>query len=659
MIIRKFTPFVESKKMAPSTLDPKPVEPMFREFWNRFIVFLNFAVSKIFSVDPEGKPLTGAKVAVKVGGSTAKRPCLDYHIKRCTGPCAGMVTPEEYRKQVDEAIQFLSGDYKVAIGSLKKQMMDFANDKKFERAAAMRDQIGAIERLEEKQIITDTNLTDRDVIAYVEDLGKNYFVLFQIRGGKLIDQEKFVSEGGEDSAEAMEAFLRDYYGYAADIPKEVIISIEVKVRKLIEDYIRTQTDHAVNLIYPIKGERDQLIQLAEKNARSYAEQSRVRWMVDEKKGEKALEDLQRALKLPDLPKRIECYDISHLGGTETVGSMVVFLKGEANKAHYRQFRLRSTVDTIDDFKSMEEVLSRRLNYLPTELPEGYEIKKAIKKDFDFIKKTCENPKIFINDEDLDVKQFYTLKKGKTIVGFCRTRPFDEKIHEISSLWVSEKERGNKFGHHLMKKCIEGSKLKRLYGTTHKDLKDYYLMMGFEELREAPKLIQEKINRLKKDYGMDPKKIVTLAYQKKKKDISFTAKPDLIVIDGGKGQLHSAHDAMFNKGLNIPMISLAKKEEEVFVPGKSEPINLPKNSEASYLLQRIRDEAHRLAIEHNRSSRDKKMVKSALDDIPGVGPKMKKKLLTYFGSVHKIREANQVQLEQIVGEGIARKIKEGL
>jgi excinuclease ABC subunit C len=192
------------------------------------------------TVDPDGTPLKGAKVAVKVGGVTSKRPCLDYHIKRCTGPCAGVVTPEEYGEQIQEALRFLSGDFKPAIESLKKQMMDFATDKKFERAAALRDQISAIERSAQKQVITDTMLSDRDVIAYVEDLGKNYFVLFQIRGGRLINQEKFVAEGGDIPAEVMSAFLTDYYSRAADIPKEVILSLEVEEKTVMEDYISQQ-----------------------------------------------------------------------------------------------------------------------------------------------------------------------------------------------------------------------------------------------------------------------------------------------------------------------------------------------------------------------------------------------------------------------------------
>jgi excinuclease ABC subunit C len=639
------------------------------------------SIKKIFKLcsvkninpDPKGKPLEGAKVAVKIGNIPAKRPCLDYHIKRCTGPCAGMVTPEEYREQVNQTIEFLSGNYKVAIESLKKQMRQFADEKKFERAAALRDQIMAIERSAEKQLITDTNLPDRDVIAYVEDLGKNYFVLFQIRTGKLINQEKFISEGGESPMEVMEAFLMDYYSRAADIPKEVIISIDVPEIKILEEYISGQTDHNVRLTHPKAGQKDKLIELAEKNARSFATQSRVRWMADEKKGEKALEELKTVLKLQNPTKRIECYDISHLGGTETVGSMVVFKKGEAYKPDYRQFRLRSTVGKIDDYKSMEEVISRRLNYLPAQLPKEYKIRKGKKGDLGFVEEIA--GKELINNLNLDYKQFYILEKhapgkaggNKKIVGFGRLHSLSEKVDEISSVWVDKKERGEKLGHHIIRKLIEKSRNSRVYLECIKGFEDYYLNIGFESLIQPPKEIAGKIARCRcadvirqdKSAKVDNFEIVYMAYQKKKKDLSFESRPDLIVIDGGKGQLNAASDVIFSKGLGIPVVALAKREEEVFVPGKSEPIDLKKDSDASYLLQRIRDEAHRFALEHNRTSRDKKMVKSGLDAISGVGPKMKKKLLTYFGSVHNIKEAPQVVLEQVVGEELAKKIKEQL
>ncbi|MFH0838305.1 MAG: excinuclease ABC subunit UvrC [Patescibacteria group bacterium] len=602
------------------------------------------------TIDPKGTPVPGAKVAVKVGGVSSGRPCLDYHIKRCTGPCAGMVTPEQYGMQIQAALRFLSGDFKPAIESLKKQMQEFAVAKKFERAAALRDQIAAIERSAQKQIITDTLLTDRDVVAYVEDLGKNFFVLFQIRGGKLIAQEKFIAEGGESPAEVMGAFLTSYYSVAADIPKEVIVSIEVAEKKVMEDFITTHTDHRVKIMAPKAGVKDKLIELAEKNARSFAVQSRVRWMA-EAKGEHALDDLAKALKLEKPPKRIECYDISHLGGTETIGSMVVFKNGEAAKADYRQFRLRSTAFLNDDYKSLTEVMNRRLNYLPSKLHDGYAIRKAKKKEAEYVLAKYPEVKEF----NFDIKQYYVIEYKKKIVGFCRGHALSDKVFAIGGLWVDPKQRGKKLGYHLLRTVIEKSKAKRLYMLCHPDLEEYYLKFGFETLKEPPEEMNDLYKKIVKVTG-DKTVPLFLAYQKKKKDLSFTSVPDLIVIDGGKGQLAAAHDVLFDKGLNIPMISLAKKEEDVYLPGRSEPVELPANTEASYLLQRLRDEAHRFAIEANRGSRDKSMTKSALDSIPGLGPKARKKLLTYFGSVHKIQEASQVQLEQIVGEKLAASVK---
>ena len=600
------------------------------------------------NLDLKGKPLKGAKVAVKIGNVPAKRPCLDYHIKRCAGPCAGMVTPEEYRILIDQAVEFLEGNYKPAIEMLKKQMRGFANEKKFERAAKLRDQIEALERHAEKQLITDTKISDRDVIAYVEDLGRHFFNLFQIRNGRLIGQENFILEGGENPSEIMKTFLRDYYAMAADIPKEVLISIEVEEPKLLQDYIRKFTDKAVQLIHPHAGRKDDLIVLSEKNARSFAEQNRARWMAD-KKGEKALEELKEVLKLKIEPKRIECYDISHLSGTETVGSMVVFKKGEPVPADYRQFRLKTTQGTLDDYKSMAEVLRRRLNYLPAILPKGYKLEKGKKKDTEFIEK------IHKDLADFDIKQFYVIRKGKKVIATGRIHAMSKKVHRINALWVEPKERGKKLGHFIMKKFIEISKQKRLYLFCQPELEIYYLKMGWETIHQPPKELSDHAKKFTKK----KEKKIFMAFQKKKKDLSFESRPDLIVIDGGKGQLHAAHDVLFEKGLDIPMIALAKRHEEVFIPGKSEPINLSSESEASYLLQRIRDEAHRFAIEFHRGSREKKMTQSALDRIPGVGPKLKKRLLTYFGSVDKIREAPQVVLEQIAGEKIAQRIKEVL
>lgn len=601
------------------------------------------------SVDPKGAPLKGAKVAVKIGGAAAKRPCLDYHIKRCVGPCAGMVTPNEYHQIIDKAIEFLEGDLKPAIEFLKQQMADFAVEKKFERAAALRDQIGAIERSAEKQLITDTQVSDRDVIGFVEDMGKNFFNLFQVRSGRLIGQENFILEGGENPAELMEAFIRDYYSMAADIPSEILVSVEPSESKLLQEYVRRFTHKAVRLIHPMTGKKDDLILLSEKNARSFAEQNRARWMAD-KREEKALAQLKSLLKLKNEPKRIECFDISHLSGTEVVGSMAVFKKGLPSSADYRQFRLKTTQGIIDDFKSMAEVIRRRVNYLPAVLPDGYSIGKALNKDADFLKS------LYPEIDKIVVKDYTVIRHKNSIVASGRIHKLSDSVHRIAGLWVDPKERGKALGYFIIRRLIDTSKPKRFYLACHQSLEDYYLRFGFETLRQRPSELSEFAS---KAFAKTKEKPLFMAYQKKKKDLSFESVPDLMVIDGGKGQLSAVMEVFNEKKLSIPVISLAKRLEEVFLPGLSAPAAIPSDSEAGYLLQRIRDEAHRFAIEHNRGSREKKMTQSALDKIPGVGPKLKKRLLTYFGSVQKVREAPQAVLEQIAGEKIALRIKEGL
>ncbi len=604
---------------------------------------------KRITLDPKGAPLKDAKVAVKVGGTAAKRPCLDYHINRCIGPCAGMVTPEEYHKVINQVVEFLEGNHKPAIAVLREQMTTYAVDRKFERAAKIRDQIQAIERDDKKQIITDTHIVDRDVIAFVSDLGKSFFNLFQVRAGRLIGQENFVLEGEDEPSEIMETFLRDYYSVAADIPSEILISVPVAEPKLIEDFIGREAPKRVHLIHPGGGQKDQIVMLAEKNARSFADQSRARWQADERKAEKALSELKNVLKLPEEPKRIECYDISHLAGTETVGSMVVFKKGEAAKSDYRQFRLKWTNGQIDDFRSLAEVLRRRLNYLPVQLPEGYKMQKGSVKLLG---------KIMVGLKSDELKGFYVITNGKKVVAHARIMEISEEIPLIVNLWVDEKERGKKLGHLIMKKLIETSKKKRFYLFCHPELENYYLKFGFDLLHQPPSELQKYVVSMKKEKKLDFDPLF-FAVQKKKKDLSFETKPDLIVIDGGKGQLSSACEVLAEKGLNIPIISLAKRLEEVYVPERPLPMNLPANSDGGYLLQRLRDEAHRFAIEYNRSSRENKMVQSALDKIMGIGPKLKKKLLTYYGSVDKIRAASQVELEQVAGEKVAKAIKENL
>ncbi|MBI5412560.1 excinuclease ABC subunit UvrC [Candidatus Peregrinibacteria bacterium] len=559
---------------------------------------------------PDGTP----RVPVIVTGGDRRPPCLDYHIHRCLGPEIGMVTKGEYGAMVKEVLSFLGGHYKEGLQRIREEMKRYAAEKKFELAGRLRDQMQAIQRMAEKQIITDTDQGDRDIIAYVSEYGKNYFSLFRAREGKLIDREHFASDGGETEGEIMAAFLRDYYSRAADFPKEIIVSVLPEEQGLLEEFIAARRDMAclvpkggkIHILCPQRGKKDHLVALAEKNAQKFAQEIRIRFLEDKKRTIGAIQELQTILGLQKLPERLECYDIAHLGGSETVGSMVVFKKGRPAPSEYRRFRLKTTQGSMDDIASMSEVLRRRLAHLPEPLPEGYKIRKAKKANFPFIEKTCKTEQV--NDEGLEVKDFLIIEKKKKIIGFGRLRALDKQVDDVSSVWISPKERGKKLSHFLIKKLISQSKNPRVYLDVTEDLKNHYLVLGFEVILQAPQVLLDKIERARtRAKGFTDKKILYMAYQKKKKDLSFESVPNLIVVDGGKGQLNAALSQTSNLKPQISVISLAKENEEVYVPGKSAPVGIAKDSMAGFLLQRLRDEAHRFANTYHQLLREKKMV----------------------------------------------------
>ena len=265
----------------------------------------------------------------------------------------------------------------------------------------------------------------------------------------------------------------------------------------------------------------------------------------------------------------------------------------------------------------------------------------------------------LDDQDLDLETFLTLKEDKKIVAFGRIKSKDE-IHQIASLWVDPKSRGKKLGYKIMKALIKKYKLLKIYAVCKEELSEYYEKFGFKQLKIIPKELKI-YNEFCKREKIKP---AYLVYNRKKieTDKSFSQIPDLIIIDGGKGQLSSALKAIKNAGvdkLGIATCALAKKQEEIFLPGKATSIILPRNSQALYLIQRIRDEAHRFAHDFNRSSHAKKLVKSQLDMIPGVGTVMKRKLLKTFGSIQNIKDAPLEELIKCCGEYLATKLKENL
>jgi excinuclease ABC subunit C len=448
-----------------------------------------------------------------------KRPCLYYHIGRCAGPCIGAVSPEEYRALIGQILLFLEGKQERIVSRLRRDMEEAAQALNFERAAALRDQIQALQQVIEKQKVVFAAGSDQDVIAFAREDGQACVQIFFIRGGKLIGREYFVLTGTQDveSPEIMTSFVKQFYDKAAYIPSNILLQHNIDEALVIEGWLRKKRGTKVTIRVPRRGKGRQLVQMVAENALETLAQLQAEWAAEQARQVTALDELQTHLDLAQAPTRIECYDISNIQGKSATGSMVVFVKGVPRKSDYRRFRIKRA-EGADDYAMLQEVLSRRF---------------------------------------------------KRVAG--------------------EQQRG----------------------------------------------IDEE---------------------------GWGILPDLLIVDGGKGQLNAALKVMAELGVDhIPAIGLAKQREEVFVPGRSKPILLPRDSEALYLLQRVRDEAHRFAITYHRRLRQGKGLSSALDDVPGIGPKRRQALLRHFGSVEAIREASVEELVTVKGmsRDVAERVKEQL
>ena len=460
-----------------------------------------------------------------------KRACLYYHIGRCPGPCIGAVSQEEYRALVSQICRFLEGKSEEVIDDLRAQMMAASQRLEFERAAALRDQIVALERVIERQRVVSSALADEDVIAFARQDGDACMQVFFIRRGKLIGREYFVLEGTaeEDDRQIMTSFVKQFYDKAAYVPSEVLLQSEIDEALIIQSWLRSKRGTKVTLKVPRRGQKKELVQMAAENAAETLAHLRAQWLLDEGKSVEALAELQEHLDLAQPPARIECYDISNIQGKAATGSMVVFVKGVPRKSDYRRFKIR-TVEGADDYAMMQEVLRRR---------------------------------------------------------FRRAVPSTE-------------------------------------------------LRTVGETKEKGELV---------------------------KDEAWTILPDLVVVDGGKGQLNAALEVMDEYDLReaVPLVGLAKEREEIFVPDQPEPILLPRGSQGLFLIQRIRDEAHRFALQYHRRLREKKTLTSTLEEIPGIGPKRRQALLKHFGSFEGIRQASLEELAAVAGmsRAAAQQVKEFL
>jgi excinuclease ABC subunit C len=444
-------------------------------------------------------------------GRRSGSPCLDYYIKRCEAPCVGYVSKEDYRASIDGVIDFLSGRFKAIERDLDARMRAAAAAEEFEQATLERNRLRAVHSLLERRRVANESVGTLDAVAVAVDGREANAQVFQVRDGVLSDRQSFylANETERDIAEVGEEFMLQYYGGHMSIPALLVVQRELAEHPALADALASRRGGPVELRAAERGEKRRILELAERNARLALDQERLRSERRRQSRAEALDGLQRALGLDVPPIRVECFDISNLGGTHTVASMVVFEGGAPKKADYRRFTIRTLEGSSDDYAAMAEVLSRRF-----------------------------------------------------------------------SQW----ER------------------------------------------------QADISPHDPDY-----------------DASFAALPNVVVIDGGKGQLAAGLAPLRGfRARGVAVVSLAKRIEELFIPGRRAPLVLAHSTPELQLLQRVRDEAHRFAITHHRSRRDRAMTASLLDELPGVGPARKRALLAHFGSPDAVVSASSEELQAVPG-----------
>lgn len=436
------------------------------------------------------------------------KPCLLFHIEKCSAPCVDEIEPQDYKLLVGELCAFLDGETQPVLDKLEGEMAEAAEELEFEKAARIRDRLATVRKaIEKQQMVADSN-EDLDVIGLADDDLEASVFVFHVRRGRVTGRRSLILDKAEPLTEheLIDKVLETVYDEAPvqGMPKMVLLPTEPSDVDLYTEWLGLLRESKVELRVPQRGPKVELLATVTQNASEEFTRHRLKRATDHNSRARALNELQGWLDLPDAPLRIECYDMSHLQGTDYVGSMVVVEDGIAAKREYRRFKVR-TVEQNDDFAAMEEVLTRRLrNYL--------------------------------DDQDKPLAE-----RGK-----------------------------------------------------------------------------------------------------------FQYPPQLLVVDGGKGQLGVAVRVLENLGLTeaIPVAALAKRFEEVYLPGRPEPVVIPRQSEALYLLQRIRDESHRFAVDYHRRLRNKRMTKSVLDDIPGLGPTRRKRLIAELGGVKKVRQADRETLAEL-------------
>jgi len=431
------------------------------------------------------------------------RPCLEHFIERCLAPCAeGYTSEQEYAAGVRQVCDFLDGKHEHVLSRLHAQMGQSAKELRYEAAGRIRDQISAIEMTLHGQRVVSTRGEDADVFGYAlrEDTG--CVAVLQVREGRVVGQDTYLLDGvsGVAAAEVMNEFVKQHYQKVAAAPRRALLPVAIEDAALIEELLQARRNAKVEVRVPSRGKKKKLVDMAMENAEHHLRTVLEGESTERRRGEEAVADLQNALGLPIVPRRIEAFDISNIQGQHAVGSMIVFENGHPQRGEYRRYRIRLADGGPNDYGMMREVLSRRL-----------------------------------------------------------------------------------------KAAVSGN-------------------------------------------------------------VKFQHLPDLLLVDGGPGQLGVAVQAMQELGFRMPAAGLAKEHEYVYLPDRRSPISLPEHSRALHLLQRVRDEAHRFAVSYHRSLRAREVRESVLDDIPGVGPRRKERLLRHFRTLGRLREASAEEIAQAAGCG---------
>ncbi|MEV6806037.1 excinuclease ABC subunit UvrC [Streptomyces sp. NPDC051132] len=518
-------------------------------------------------------PVRTCSTGVFKNAARTGRPCLLGYIGKCSAPCVGRVTPEDHRELAEEFCDFMAGRTGTYLRRLEKQMTEAAEEMEYERAARLRDDIGALKKAMEKNAVVLADATDADLIAVAEDELEAALQIFHVRGGRVRGQRGWVTDKVEEvtTGALVEHALQQLYGEESGdaVPKEVLVPALPEPVEPVQDWLAARRGANVSLRIPQRGDKKALMETVQRNAQQALALHKTKRASDLTTRSRALEEIAEALDLDSAPLRIECYDISHLQGDDVVASMVVFEDGLQRKSEYRRFQIKGFAGQ-DDVRSMHEVITRRFRR-------------------------------------------YLAEKERT-------------GEWADGSGVNGSDGSGADGSALSAALAGGSGAEGAFAGSEGSLMGDGALAGPEVITDS----------LKDDDGR-PRK--------------FAYPPQLVVVDGGQPQVAAARRALDELGIDdIAVCGLAKRLEEVWVPGEDDPVVLPRTSEGLYLLQRVRDEAHRFAITYQRTKRAKRFRAGPLDDVPGLGETRKQALIKHFGSVKKLRSATIEQIQEVPGIG---------